>query len=427
MSVYAVNERGPSAAPTTPVAQRTFWALFDVGVAALAILVSTDALNRFGVSSIVWLGVYALITARVILVWRGFFDLLARNVAYIVYPAVCGASTLWSYNGSDTLQAAVQLSFTIAFGMFIGWRFSLAAICILQFGATLLPIMVSLVNWLTGLFGTVYSPTGGLLGIFTQKNMLGQRGLFSAVSAVTILMMPRWRYSVLAKLAALGGLPFILLAVWLSASVTSILLLPAFTGLLFVLCLHKLPRSLIVSGLVVGVLVLALAPVVLAILGINPVAETLRAFGKDATLTGRTDMWDIAGQVLDTHAMFGVGYSAFWNASAFSNLSLLAQHIGGENVGSFHNFVLEILVGTGVLGLVAMAILIGVTLWRTFLLFFRTRSIPSAYALVLTVASVALSFVGTGLHRQHEYMIMFVVMVGVAAQRELRHAVSARR
>ena len=106
---------------------------------------------------------------------------------------------------------------------------------------------------------------------------------------------------------------------------------------------------------------------------------------------------------------------------------VLAQNAGAVTAQSFHNFVLEVWVGTGVVGLLAMAVLLGTTIWRSGRLFLLTRSPTAAYALTATGLAIPLSLVGTSLFRQHEFTIMMVVMLGVAAGRELEAVARAAR
>lgn len=398
---------------------RTFWIAYDVVTGLIAVAVSTDILIRFGVGSITWLLVYMLVALRLALVWRAAFDLLVRNWPYLLYPAVCGASVLWSVNTTGTLTAAVQLSMTIVIAMFVGWRFSLGAICLLQLCGTSAGLALSLVNWATGAFGEVYAALGGLLGIYTQKNMLGQNALYATLSMAAILLSSRIHAGATFKLIVIGGLAVTAFLLWLSKAVTAILMVPALVGLLIALNAQRLPRPLVLFAVAGGLMTVALAPVGLAVAAINPVDAVLDAFGKSSSLTGRTDLWAMAMGVIADHPFVGVGFQAFWSSAAFADLAAFAKNFG-ETVTSFHNVFLEVWVGTGLFGVVAMLALLGTTLWRTVRLWLLTRSLMASYAIVGTLGAVILNYVGTGLYRQHEHAIMFVVMVGIAAQRELR-------
>ena len=44
----------------------------------------------------------------------------------------------------------------------------------------------------------------------------------------------------------------------------------------------------------------------------DPVSQVLGAFGKDATLTGRTVLWNYATEEIARHPLLGVGHGGFW-------------------------------------------------------------------------------------------------------------------
>lgn len=399
----------------------TLWTVYDWATAFLAILASTDVLARFGLNSIVWLGVYGLVLLRLATVYEAAYRLVVQNLAYFAYPAACLASVLWSVSAKDSLVAAVQLTVTVLVATFIGARFSLRAICLLHLAATFIGCFLSLVNWATGVFGPIYAPAGGLLGVFTQKNQLGQRAMFAVLSGVALLLQPS--RDPLLKLVVAGALGVALFMLALSLSVTSILLLPTSVGLLMLLCAHRFPSTLVLAGAIAAVVLVALGPIGLALVGVDPVATLFAAFGKSSTLTGRTDIWAMAEDVIGRYPILGVGFSAFWESPRFANYAYLAQEIGGEGVAGFHNFILEIWAGTGVFGLAGIATMLVVTFCRIVALYRRTRSVMAAYAFAGTFGAIGLSLFFPNFYRQHEYLMMFVVMVGVAAQAELgRHA-----
>ena len=393
--------------------QALFWLVFDYALAGLTILLSSDALNRFGASSALWYLCYLMAMVRMVVNWQGYFALLYRNMALLLYPAVCLASLGWSPDRSGTMVSAVQLMMTVLIAMLIGGRFSLRSICGIAYAMILITVVLSLLNWGTGVFGTVYSPSGGLLGIYTQKNALGQRCLIGLICGAALLLSGEAR-SKLFTLVVLGGMALICVALALSLSVTSILLALPFVCLLFLMCYRRLSPVLLGSALGIAVLVVSVLPLLLALFNFDIVAYTLGKFGKDSSLTGRTELWSLAELILGSDWLLGVGFSAFWRAPQFANFVLMAQNIGGEKVLGFHNFILEIWVGSGLVGLIAMLTLLATCIMRAARVWIRTGLVFGAWAAISSLVSVALALLGTSLYRQHEFSIMHVVMLGVA-------------
>ena len=60
-------------------------------------------------------------------------------------------------------------------------------------------------------------------------------------------------------------------------------------------------RWTIIALFVGAMVIFAIAPLVLTVLGYDPVTFVLNAVGKDATLTGRTEIWEVAGEVIGEH------------------------------------------------------------------------------------------------------------------------------
>ena len=91
-------------------------------------------------------------------------------------------------------------------------------------------------------------------------------------------------------------------------------------------------------------------------LTIMPLLEPLFNYlGKDATLTGRVPLWkQTISVIMETHTIFGWGYLRFWEYepayslihAGFDETSFFAHMTAGS-----HNVILEIVLGTGLVGL----------------------------------------------------------------------------
>jgi O-antigen ligase len=408
--------------PANP--ESAFWGLFDFGLCVLIVMVAADMLTQLGaIQSLVWLICYAGVLLRIGLSWPYFFDLMSRNVVVLAYPLVCLASVLWSRDPSGSLAGAIQLTMTALIAMFLGWRYSLTVLLKLLFFALMAGVLLSLLHWATGIFPwRVYGDAGGLLGIFRQKNMLGQKAVYGVVAAIAIILLPATRASARLKLIALISLPIIVFAIVLSKSMTSVVLIPPAAGLLLLLCLHRIPKRVAFGALSVLILLTALGPLGLAFAGTDPLSLVLDATGKDITLTGRTLIWQVGGSIVAEYPILGIGYLAFWVSPEFAPEQMLVHHAGAITTPSFHNFVLEILVGCGVPGLLAMLALLWVVARRLFLVYAMDGSVSAAAGLSMLSLVIVMSLVGASLFRQHEMMILLTMALCTSAGEDIHRA-----
>jgi exopolysaccharide production protein ExoQ len=73
--------------------------------------------------------------------------------------------------------------------------------------------------------------------------------------------------------------------------------------------------------------------------------------GKDATLTGRTDIWAIASRLAEARPTLGYGYDAFWTPGGPA--AFIHQGVEWE-MGSAHNSWLELKLALGMVGVAAL-------------------------------------------------------------------------
>ncbi len=382
-----------------------WWA--DVSLALLAILWAGEATVRLPLGPAITAAVYGWFVLR-FASDRGFLRAVLDAWPALLFPALCLASVAWSPVPQVSLVGAVQLGFTVLLGIFLGLRFRLAGLAGLLLTALGLSVLVSLFN-LAALWPPAWSWEGGFLGIYSNKNALGQRCLMLALTLSLFALADR-RHRTL-WLAALGGT---LALLWLTLSATSIVFGVAAVGAFWLWAYGAgsafgRTRLVMLGGL--GVLAAAV-PVVL--MGIDPVAELFAAFGKDNTLTGRTVLWQVALERAAEHPLRGLGYLAYWSAPEYAQETRLLTAAYGSGVSAFHNVGLEMLVALGPLGPVTLAALVGWSVLRVA----RAPAGPvRAWALILLAVLVAAALLGSSLYRPHEITLLTVVALGAGAAR----------
>lgn len=373
---------------------------------------TAEALVRFGIGREITALVYGYFSLRFLLTARLFFPALLRALPLFFYPLVCLISVTWSIAPEVSFAASIQITMTILIGYFLGLQMPLRVLAVLICTTLGLTMILSLVN-LGGAWGNVYSWEGGFLGIYTNKNALGQR---AALLLLTCLFLGfstgTWtgRLSVLVMLMVTTTL-----LIW-SRSMTSLLVSLMFGAGFLGLLLYR-GQTLLRPWIWLGAaLVLATIMTLIISFDINPYTEVLALFGKSSTLTGRTVLWDIGLNKIAENPLLGKGAMAYWSALEFAQETQLISELYGSSVSAFHNFPIEILVMLGPLGLLAMLVLITTCLMWVYR---STRNAERIWAICVLIMLVGLSLLGSSLYRQHEITLLLIVAIGASARREM--------
>lgn len=308
-----------------------------------------------GYARIFFLPVYAFLA---VVLWRD--RALAARAAWVTpllmsLVVLAGASTLWSIDSGATLRRVVWLTLTMAFGLYLAWRYEWERLVTVIGGAFVVLIAGSL---LVGLVAPsvgrmTFEHPGAWSGLWTHKNTLGGiMALGVAVCVSAALVEPKRRMFWLGW--ALGAFALVLLSTSKTALVASLLGVAVIGACMLV---RRGPLSALLVGagalgaVIVGTSVVLLAPdLIVAVLG------------RDLTLTGRTEIWDAAAPAVAAQPWFGYGYYAFWlpdNGPAFWVREAVAWQ-----VASAHSSWLEMALGMGRVGVVLLALQLIATLWR---------------------------------------------------------------
>jgi O-antigen ligase len=263
----------------------------------------------------------------------------------LLMAIVCG-SVLWSVNPDITVRRSFAVTCTtlggVALAAHFKWR-QLAEMVATTFAilivlSLVLCIAVPSIGVMTELF------PGAWRGLWAEKNALGgNMALAFYILGGTALLNPRR-----AKLWwAFAGLA--LLLVLMSTSKTSLAsLLVGGAALAFVVIAQISPAAGAavswagITGvmLLVGFLLVA-ADVFFAILG------------KDATLTGRTKIWDAVIHRIEERPWLGYGYSAVWDDKSPRGPFIWIVKEAGFKPQHSHNSWLEQWLAMGIPGLIA--------------------------------------------------------------------------
>jgi exopolysaccharide production protein ExoQ len=267
-----------------------------------------------------------------------------RNPLTLLLIAFAIVSKTWSHAPDITLRRGIALAGTTMCGVWLagrfrgrdlmemlGWAMGIAAVLSLLF-ALLIP---ELGIHQDGDF------EGAWRGIYLQKNGLGKMMVLGALTFILLSLREEGRAR--RKWQALAFLCAALVV--LSTSTTSILILGALV-LLVPLYRGLASRS---RWLVPVALCIALPVVGVALAVVTDVDAALGWFGKDTTLTGRTELWEYATATIGDRLWYGYGYGAFWQVSTRAQGIYAAI---GWDAWHAHNGLLELGLNLGVIGIV---------------------------------------------------------------------------
>ncbi|MEM7248652.1 MAG: O-antigen ligase family protein [Acidobacteriota bacterium] len=208
--------------------------------------------------------------------------------------------------------------------------------------------MQKVVIWMTGgaawisLVGMVIFPKlatsiaerPGLCGVTGHPNTLG--AVLSSGYLVSLGLRSRTHREFFCYLGLRGGQ---ILALFLSNSVTSLILVVSGTGLfLFLWGPHRLRGQIQVAAVTGITLVMLIGPA-------NCKSMAFKLVGRDESLSGRDELWKEVFREGMKSPVFGRGYGAFWREGRGREI------VGTWNPRQSHNAYVDVFVDIGVVGL----------------------------------------------------------------------------
>lgn len=306
----------------------------------------------------------------------------------------CILSFTWSREPALSFRFGLQLGATLAVALAITDRLGPRDFC-LALGSLLGITMVASLA-----FGGTSGGSAAWTGIFGSKNAFAGTAatfvIFCFGIALTSGVGPVVRLGTFG--AGLFGVALVVLAQSIGALVMLAATLSVTGGLLF------LPRLGRLGGIVAAGLAL-LAVAFAALLASAYIGEIsgwlLDTTGKDLTLTGRTELWASARDLIAERPLLGVGYQAFWvKGNAEAEALWLMFGIDSRGGFNFHNMYLSNAVEIGLLGVALQAaLLFGATI-MTAIWTLRTGAAVPAVFFALTFSTVLGSAIEVPLYFQ---------------------------
>ena len=292
------------------------------------------------ISILIYLITFVLLAMR----WKRVLEVFSSNIFLWILMGIICFSYFWSINPSQTFRFAVYAIGTTGFGLYLATRYTLRQqmdLLAWTYGSLLILSLLFVVAMPSyGLMAGVHD--GALRGVFTHKN---QFGAFMAPGGVIFLLSAlrgqkySWIYWCLLVLSC--G------AMVMSQSRTA---LGTFTVMLLSCLIYRIFRwryEVMISA-VLAITIIGFFTIIWinGYLGTDSLFSTL---GRDATLSGRTDIWRYVWDQIQLRPWLGYGLAAFWDGyNGPSGYVQLAMRIA---VIYAHNGFLDIWLSIGLLGL----------------------------------------------------------------------------
>lgn len=323
---------------------------------ALFSLVATAVAGTLGAAAFVALaGLLFMATPQ-----RSVQDLL-RYWPLLLLPVLAMLSTIWSESPERSMRAGLQLLLTFAAAILICRRLSATALILsLLAGYTfvcllIVPDIPFAVERRLPLFSA-------LLGSKNQVAFAAHILIALSLAVAADRMQPAFARLFSPLTFALGGLILVLAQ---SAGAMTSLAITMITFPVFVL-FGRFNISLRIIMLLVALICAGVALLFLPdlITAWNDFRVTV--LKKDATLTGRTYLWDVASRLSAEHPWLGRGYYAFWRQGNIDAEGLWRWGgIANRSGFNFHNAYIEMQVDLGWVGLTLLVAMTGIVVALT--------------------------------------------------------------
>ena len=306
------------------------------------------------VMSLLQFGIYAVTIFLLLSRSKSSIRTAIRSPIVWFLPVMALMSFLWSDFSALSLQKGITTIQTTYFGVYMASRFSLKQQ--LQMLAWTLGIVAILsVLFTLGFPGAgieAGANAGAWRGPFAQKNVLARLAVLGAIVFLLLALdSRRHRYWLW------GGLSLSVLLILMTGSKTALLL---FLTIVTLLPLYKALRrkDTIVIPLVIT-LVLFVGSIALIIVG--NWENILFGLGRDPTLSGRTTLWEVAIDKIAERPWLGYGYQGFWQEGGGAEVIWQAE---GYKPPHAHNGFINMALDLGLIGLFLFLMTIVVTYLR---------------------------------------------------------------
>ncbi|NJM35460.1 MAG: hypothetical protein HC850_12965 [Rhodomicrobium sp.] len=191
-------------------------------------------------------------------------------------------------------------------------------------------------------------------------------------------------------------------------------------GVMPIALLYRGNLNLTRAALGGGLIVLTCAYATILMTGFDPVAAVLGGVGKDATLTGRTVLWEFGWNAFMDYPLHGHGYKGYWMSQ--QTTVLLLRYVMQQDLIHFHNDFVETAVAFGIWGPLLLVAGLFAAFRRACLEFLYRRSVTALWSGLFVMFIITYATAENLLFVNHGFLQVVFVMASAARDRPKRHS-----
>lgn len=323
----------------------------------------------FALIQLFFLAIYFICFGLLVLRWKTTIQVITKDLYVWLLFAIAAFSIYWSTDPTMTKSRVIALFGTLICSLYLASRYSLKEqldLLVWTFG------IVAVTSFLLAVAVPSYGKMGGVhfgkwRGIYNHKNVLGK--LMAPSIIVFLLMVIKGEGK---RLIYSCGLSLSVLLMIMSKSSSPLLNLIILLCALW--CFRILRwRSDFMLTTLLGTSIIAIILYTL----VTANAEAITAFfGKDLTLSGRTNFWPLILDKIEQRPWLGYGFGAFWQG--LNGPSDYIWYASSFKAPNSHNGYLDLCLELGLAGLLTYLVGYFICLRKT-LLYIRLVKTADAF------------------------------------------------
>jgi len=314
-----------------------------------------NPIDRLIFMLLILVGIFAVLKRKIF--WA---DFVRNNSWLIIYFMFCAISFLWSDFPLVTFKRFIKAVGSLIMVLIILTeqnQFDAIKTMIRRTAYILIPLSIILIKYYPHLGRMYHRWTGELsiTGVASNKNGLGALCMVCGITLVADLFST-WH----TKITFAGknkiiffSLVILIMTIWLLIKSNSATSLTCF----IIGCLTLITMSVpLIKNNIDKFGICAFCLLFIGFIlqySFDIITATILALGRDATLTGRTEIWKFALEMV-TKPLLGAGFESFWLGDNVERMNTAGMRIGNE----VHNGYLEIYLDLGWIGLLLLTAVI---------------------------------------------------------------------